>query len=352
MRKIQIIMLILMLVLSGCAKGNRLDASGVEAAWLENAVTTEAPPPMPTAPAETEPSPTEPAVPTEETQETREPFQTEPVIRQNESVPQVSAQNPTEAKTEESESQWIQMPTVKQKTAEPAAEPVPAKAAKAEKQTVGMQKTTLTLSGGETANCWLYIPETPGAAPGLIVYLHGGSGKGDDLDLITQAGGFPQYLQSGQLGSLSSYVLIPQLPKDLRGWSDMDGTLMDMIGVIILEYGIDASNISLTGHSMGGTGTWSIAAAHPGYFSRIAPLSGSIRNTQENVQALKNTPVSAFVGTEDTIVDPESSREFVEALCEAGGDAQITEIDGADHFAVPELAYLGAYGLVAWLQGR
>ena len=220
-----------------------------------------------------------------------------------------------------------------------------------EKRTTGMQKTTLTLSGGRDVNCLLYIPAAPGAAPGLIVYLHGGSGKGDDLDLITQAGGFPQYLQSGQLGPLSSYVLIPQLPKDLKGWSDMDGTLMEMIGTLVRDYGLDASNISLTGHSMGGTGTWSIAAAHPGYFARIAPLSGSIRNTPENVQALKNTPVFAFVGSEDTIVKPESSQEFVEALVSAGGDAKITELDGADHFAVPGLAYLGSYGLVEWLQG-
>lgn len=80
-------------------------------------------------------------------------------------------------------------------------------------------------------------------------------------------------------------------------------------------------------------------------------MSGSIRNTPENVQALKNTPVFAFVGSEDTIVKPESSQEFVEALVSAGGDAKITELDGADHFAVPGLAYLGGCGLVEWLQG-
>ena len=33
----------------------------------------------------------------------------------------------------------------------------------------------------------------------LILYLHGGSGKGDDLELVTQADSLPQYLQNGQL---------------------------------------------------------------------------------------------------------------------------------------------------------
>ncbi len=48
---------------------------------------------------------------------------------------------------------------------------------------------------------------------------------------------------------------------------------------------------------------------------------------------------------------PESSIVFVDALTAAGGTARITEIEGADHFAVPERAYLGDYGLLEWLQG-
>ena len=87
-----------------------------------------------------------------------------------------------------------------------------------------------------------------------MVYLRGGSGKGSDLNLITQEDGSPQYLQSGSLGALSCYVLIPQLPLAYKGWTDMDETLMSMIQVLVREYDIDTANISLTGHSMGGTG--------------------------------------------------------------------------------------------------
>ena len=131
----------------------------------------------------------------------------------------------------------------------------------------------------------------------------------------------------------------------------MDTTLMDMIQVVSNSCGINAADISLTGHSMGGTGAWSLAAAHPGFFARVAPLSGSIRYTRENVLALKDTPVYAFVGTADTIVAPKSSIAFVEALAAAGGNARIVEIEGADHFDVPGSAYLGDYGLIEWLQG-
>lgn len=299
MRKFQIFLLVLLIVLSGCSKRNEPSPS-----------ITETVPPV----SETEVPQTESTAPTQLTEpETTVPSTTFPAVAEPE---------PTE-------------------TAQPSAP----------ESSGGLQQITLALSHGRTADCWLYVPEAPTANPGLIVYLHGGSGKGDDLNLIAEAGGFPQYLQSGQLGALSSYVLIPQLPQSLKGWSDMDNGLMDMIRTVVRTYGVDAANISLTGHSMGGTGVWSIAAAHPGFFARIAPLSGSIRNTPENVQALKDTPVYAFVGTEDTIVKPESSIVFVDALTAAGGTARVTEIEGADHFAVPERAYLGDYGLLEWLQG-
>lgn len=325
MRKLQISLFMLLLILSGCSGQERLDSSGVAVDWLEHTVPTEAPPTMPTAPAEE----AHPA----ETKTIPEPIQPETTT-------------PTTVPVRERQEE----PRTQQK--ENVSESVKTGRSVAEQQATGMQQTTLELSGGTSVNCWLYIPEEYSAAPGLIVYLHGGSGKGTDLNLITDAGGFPQYLQYGALGLLSSYVLIPQLPQNLKGWSDMDDTLMEMIRTVVRDYGINLSNISLTGHSMGGTGVWSIAAAHPGYFARVAPLSGSFRNTRENVQALLNTPVYAFVGEDDTIVDPEASIAFVNALTEAGGDATLIEIEGADHFSVPEKAYLGSYGLVAWLQGK
>ena len=183
--------------------------------------------------------------------------------------------------------------------------------------------------------------------------IHGaGSGKGEDLSLITQAEGFPSYLQSGQLGSPNACVLIPQLPATYRGWSDMDGVLMQLISAAVREYDLDSANVSLTGHSMGGTGVWAIAATHPGTFARIAPLSGSIRKTDENLEALKWVPVYAFVGDADTIVPPESSEAFIFALQDQGSNARIEILEGADHFAVPGLAYLGGYGLVDWLIGN
>ncbi len=200
---------------------------------------------------------------------------------------------------------------------------------------------------------WLYIPSDPKSTMPLVVYLHGGSGKGGDLNQITAADGFPQYLQSGLLTDLQAYVIIPQLSADQRGWEGIYSQLYSLIQDVIGQYDLDPSSISLTGHSMGGTGVWGFAAAYPGLFARIAPLSGSVRDPEDIAEKLGSTPVWAFVGSEDTIVPPEASQAVVSLLQASGGQARITVLEGADHFSVPSLAYLDSqWGLIPWLTGQ
>ena len=197
---------------------------------------------------------------------------------------------------------------------------------------------------------WLYAPTEPAEGLPLIVYLHGGSGKGDDLNLLTDADGFPRFLQTGRLGDLRAYVVMPQLPANLRGWADAADALEALIRSLESELSIDEARVSLTGHSMGGTGAWSLAAAKPALFSRVAPLSGSIRCTPEALSALKTLSIWAFVGSADTIVPPQPSEDAVKRLQIAGADARLTILENADHFSVPVLAYLDeSHDLVDWL---
>ena len=196
----------------------------------------------------------------------------------------------------------------------------------------------------------LYTPQNATEGMPLIVYLHGGSGKGNDLALLTANDGFPQYLCNGRLGNLSAYVLIPQLPQSYTGWENVTETLLALIGQVTSAYQINAQNVSLTGHSMGGTGVWSIAAASPESFARIAPLSGSVRSAQDKLKPLVSMPIYTFVGSADTTVDPASTKNFVNALQNRNDNVTLVTLEGATHFDVPALAYLSdAYGLINWL---
>lgn len=211
-------------------------------------------------------------------------------------------------------------------------------------------ESTLTEGKYSSMGYLLYTPANAQADMPLIVYLHGGHGKGSDLSILTTTDGFPQYLADGTLGEIPAYVLIPQLPAEQNGWKAADDTVMSLIDKICIENQIDRSRISLTGHSMGGTGTWDIALLHPEVFSRIAPMSGSIETSAETLSALSDMPIWTFVGDADKVVKPESTEQFIAALQEQNTNAKLTVFADTDHVGVLQTAWLedGA-ALIDWL---
>ena len=211
-------------------------------------------------------------------------------------------------------------------------------------------QSTLTEEQYGSMGYLLYTPANAQADMPLIVYLHGGHGKGSDLSILTTTDGFPQYLAEGTLGEIPAYVLIPQLPADQNGWKAADDTVMSLIDKICTENQIDRSRISLTGHSMGGTGTWDIALLHPDVFSRIAPMSGSIKTAPETLSALSDMPIWTFVGDADKVVKPASTEQFIAALQEQNANAKLTVFADTDHVGVLQTAWLedGA-ALIDWM---
>ena len=130
----------------------------------------------------------------------------------------------------------------------------------------------------------------------------------------------------------------------------MKGCVMELISAVAEEYKIDENRISLTGHSMGGTGVWMLALAYPDVFSAVAPLSGSVTLSDANLKKLSSLPILAVVGSEDTVVDPQSSKDFIAKLSLVNTNASIIELDGADHFEVPSLSFLSSnFDLIGWL---
>ena len=209
---------------------------------------------------------------------------------------------------------------------------------------------TVTEHHGELSYL-LYEPAEVSDDLSLIVYLHGGSGKGDDLSLLTSVDGLPEYLADGKVAP-DAYVVMPQLTSDHKGWVDIGGDIMKLIGALEEEYSIDPDRVSLTGHSMGGTGVWQLALAYPGSFSAISPLSGSVMTNELNLKKLSKLPVRAVVGSDDTIVSPESSEKFIAALSKTNSEASLITLDGYDHFDVPTYYLDSDAGLLDWLISR
>lgn len=208
----------------------------------------------------------------------------------------------------------------------------------------------LTVPTLGTVNYLLYTPADAKADMPLIVYLHGAGGRGDDLSLLTQSEGLPKLFSEGRVDDVPAYIVFPQLSSEFSDWVAARAELMSFIDAAVQRYGIDKNRVSLTGYSLGGTAVWRIAAYYPEVFSCIAPLSGSIKATDDTIARLKGLKIRAFVGSADDRILPEYSIDFVEAFKAAGGWAELTVFDGASHAQVPALTYTDpSIALLEWL---
>ena len=117
---------------------------------------------------------------------------------------------------------------------------------------------------------------------------------------------------------------------------------MELLEHIVTTYAGDRSRIYLTGLSMGGQGTWALAASHPDTFAAAAPICG--RCEPADAEKLKDLPIWAFHGTEDKAVPYEQSVAMVKAIEDAGGKKiRFTTLKHVGHnswspaYALPEL---------------
>ena len=212
----------------------------------------------------------------------------------------------------------------------------------------GGQAAAYELSRLDGLSYYLYTPRNPEPGMPLIIYLHGGTNKRENVTALLTTDGFPKYLYEGFYGDLRAYVAIPKLEESYVGWSDISDQLQKLVNALHRKCEIALNKVTLTGHSMGGTGTYQVQIALPDTFAGIAPMSGSVLLSAANLDALSKTRIRAFVGTDDTIVDPAATREIVAALIQRGADAVVTEFEGAGHFDVPALGYKGT-DVIAWL---
>jgi predicted peptidase len=117
-------------------------------------------------------------------------------------------------------------------------------------------------------------------------------------------------------------------PQSFRGGWDAEA-LDALLDEVLKQYRVDAHGVYLTGESMGGYGTWALAAAHSERFAAIAPICGG--GEPAWAAQLKGVPTWAFHGADDKVVPPEESRKMVAAIQHAGGDARLTIYPGIGH---------------------
>jgi predicted peptidase len=169
----------------------------------------------------------------------------------------------------------------------------------------------------------------------LLLFLHGAGERGDNLDLVKKHGP-PKLIAAGQ--HFPFIVVSPQCPKNRR-WRPFE--LAALLDEVVEKHKVDQDRIYVTGLSMGGFGTWALAAHQPDRFAAIVPICGG----GEPIAARLFKPVPAWVfhGARDSVVPIKRSEEMVKAMREAGGKVKFTIYPEASHdswtesYANPEL---------------
>lgn len=197
--------------------------------------------------------------------------------------------------------------------------------------------------GGAAMPYLLYLPkgyeQKEGKWP-VMLFLHGRGESDGPLSLVKKWGP-PRQIERGE--DLSCIVVSPQCPRT-ESWAQprQQTLLLELLDLIERQFQADPERVYLTGLSMGGYGSWRLAADHPERFAAIAPICGG--GKPEDAAKLKDLPIWVFHGTEDKAVPLQRSVEMVDAIKAAGGTkVRFTTLEYVGHncweaaYSTPEL---------------
>ncbi len=194
----------------------------------------------------------------------------------------------------------------------------------------GQSKQMLNKKITKIADCnyLLYLPADYDKSKDkwpLIMFLHGAGERGKNVEAVKKHG-LPKMIAAGK--NFDFIIVSPQCPNDLW-WPEHTDVLMALLDEIEAKYRVDTDRVYLTGLSMGGFGTWTLAEKFPKRFAAIAPICGG--SEQYAANRLKKVPVWAFHGAKDNVVPLARSQAMVTAIKNAGGDAKLTVYPEAGH---------------------
>ncbi|MHC5011030.1 MAG: prolyl oligopeptidase family serine peptidase [Planctomycetota bacterium] len=185
--------------------------------------------------------------------------------------------------------------------------------------------------------------ETEGGM-GLVLTLHGAG-----VDALNQARAY---------GPKPDFWIVAPTNRrpfgfDWQDWGRIDA--YEVLGISLGDTAVDPRRVHLTGHSMGGHGTWHLAANDPDGFASVAPSAGWISfdsyggrpegrltrlwhaadaasDTLSLLGNLGQPPVYILHGSEDDNVPPREAREMAAKLEGVNPRLQVHFQEGAGHW--------------------
>ena len=177
----------------------------------------------------------------------------------------------------------------------------------------------------------------------LVILFHGAGERGTNnvSQLVHGATDLLNYMREKKI---EAYFIAGQCPAGKQWvdtpWSQLSHTMpekpsesmalmIELIEKTMKEHQVDRNQVLVTGISMGGYGTWDIVQRHPDWFAAAMPCCGGGDATL--AWKIRDVPIWAFHGDQDTVVPFKRSRDMVAALWAVDGKIRYREYPGVGH---------------------
>lgn len=208
----------------------------------------------------------------------------------------------------------------------------------------GLHNAALEVDGVGTVTYGLRVPRGYDAADPrpLVVALHPGGSPGPGYGMQ-----FLRSIVAPALDEWGAVVVSPDAPG--RRWNNetSESGVLALIDDVRARYAVDPDRILVTGFSMGGRGTWYLAARHPDLFTAAVPMAA--RSDADEARRVGDMPVFIIHARDDEVVPFGPAERTAQEMEARGQTVSFLPLEGVGHFRMG-VAPLRTAG--DWVRGR
>ncbi|MDR0228458.1 MAG: prolyl oligopeptidase family serine peptidase [Flavobacteriaceae bacterium] len=177
---------------------------------------------------------------------------------------------------------------------------------------------------------WLNEPKSVTDKNPLIIFLHGRSLSGTNIDRVKRYGAL-KGIEKGL--NIPAYLVAPQLPSGPWNPDKVD----EVVKYVIDNYKIDESRIYITGMSLGAYGTMKYASKYANRIAAAIAICGG--GEEKDACNLTNIPIKLIHGDKDFIVPLKESKKIMSAIqnCNKKAPVELEVVKGGNHGSVEDL---------------
>lgn len=180
------------------------------------------------------------------------------------------------------------------------------------------QRYTISIPDG-------YSPDTP--VP-LVLALHYG---GTVTPYYSKP--FLVNLVEPALHKLGAIIVAPDCTAGRWTEPQADTDVMALLDHVTKNWSVDPARTLITGYSMGGMGTWALAAKHQDLFAAALIVAG--RPQEDSAEVAWRIPLYIIHSRDDEVVPLKPTADIAKVLDDKGVKVKLVVVDGLTHYQVP-----------------